>query len=239
MKRKVTAWLAVVACLASFSTTARAANIFLLGFDGFDYQNPNGNTNPDPTIGYLALGEGYRAVGRITSANPAYLSLDFVNNENTFYVGIAAGDLLVTARSYAAPFIQVDCSNGRVQYWEDPVIGGASNFQYGVNPPNATAPSTFIDGSLLLGGAMSNFSVTYDTDFNLGDWVANVCLDEGDALIYVPNDQRCGWIMAGQLGRPNPTIPQGYDNQVVGRCEIPESTPTTVKSWGAIKNLYR
>jgi hypothetical protein len=126
-----------------------------------------------------------------------------------------------------------------VRYFEDPVVGGASNATYGTNPPNATAPSTFIDGLLLLGGQMTDFHLTYDTDFNEGSWTANVCLDEGDALIYVPNEQRCGWIMAGQLGRPNPTIPQGYDNQVSGECRIPDVTPTTVRSWGSIKSLYR
>ncbi len=244
MKRKATAWLVVLACLAALPTSARAADLFLLGYNGFDYEDPNPVGGPLST-GYLALGEGYRMVGFITSANPAYLPLDFVNDENTVNVGDAgnSGDLVVTFRDFIDPFIVVNCSAGHVRFYQDPKVGGASNALYGVNPPNATAPSTFIDGVELLAGDLDNFSLTYDTDASDGttdgSWTANLNFFEGAMLVFIPFDQRQGWNLTGQLGFPNPTIPQGYANQTSGECRIPDTTPTTVKSWGSIKKLYR
>jgi hypothetical protein len=240
MKRKATAWLVTLTCLAALSVNARAADLFLLGYAGFDYEDPNPIGGPLAT-GYLALGEGYRMVGFITSVNPYYLILDFTNNENTVVVG-NPGELLVDTRNFIDPFIQVTCTTGHVRYYEDPSSGGASHALYGTNPPNATAPSSFSDGNEVLGGTMTSFSLTYDTDasdgFTDGSWTAMVNLDEGSQLNYVPPQQRSGWTMTGQLGYPN-AVPQGYANQTSGECRIPDTTPTTVKSWGNIKNLYR
>jgi hypothetical protein len=239
MMRGTSAWLAALACLAVFATCATAGELFLVGFAGYDYQDANPLQGPIETD-YLALTEGYRAIGFATSSNATYLGLDFVNNENTFTLGVdAATDLIVNYRDYTFPFIQVTCTDGRVRFYADPIVGGASHAIYGINPPNATAPSTFRDGNLVLGGVVTNFSLTYDVDFSQGSWVGNVCFDEGSALVNIPADQRCGWVMAGQLGRPNLTVPQGYDNQISGECLIPESTPTSVRSWGSIKQLYR
>lgn len=246
MKRKATAWLVTLTCLAALTVNARAADLFLLGYSGFDYEDPNTVGGP-PATGYLALGEGYRMVGFITSVNPYYLSLDFTNNENTVVVG-DPGELLVNFRNYIAPFIQVTCTDGHVRYYVDPAAGGVSHALYGTNPPNATAPSSFQDGptllpdlvnGLILGGQMTGFSLTYATDTNDGSWSATVNLNEGSQLTYIPPAQRAGWTMTGQLGRPNATVPQGYVNQTSGECRIPDTTPTTVKSWGNIKKLYR
>jgi len=233
MKRKATAWLVTLTCLAALTVNARAADLFLLGYTGFDYEDPNSS----PAT-YLDLGEGYRMVGFITSVNPYYLTLDFTNNENTVVVG-NPGELLVVARFFTFPLLAVNCSNGHVRYYEDPKVGGASNAIYGTNPPNATVPSTFSDGTELLGGDMIGFSLTYDTSTNDGSWSATVNLNEGTQLSYIPPAQRAGWQMTGLLGRPNATVPQGYVNQTSGECRIPDVTPTSVKTWGNIKSLYR
>ena len=42
-----------------------------------------------------------------------------------------------------------------------------------------------------------------------------------------------------RAGRPNGTVPVGYDNQLSGECRIPDATPTTHRTWGAVKALYR
>src|SRR5262249_39280506 len=119
MKRKATAWLVTLTCLAALSVNARAADLFLLGYTGFDYEDPNTVPGPPLSTNYLAMGEGYRMVGFITSVNPYYLTLDFTNNENTVVVG-NPGELLVNSRLFIAPFISLTCSNGHVRYYEDP-----------------------------------------------------------------------------------------------------------------------
>ncbi len=237
--RRATAWVTVLVCLLGLSGPARAADLFLLGFEGFDYEDPNPNTNSDPSIGYLDFMEGYRAVGFVTSANATFLTLDFTNDENTLYLGISPTDLIVVGRVYFAPFLILAFSDGRVQVWRDPVSGGASPATYGTAPSATTAPSTFSDGTEVLGGLVTNFTMTYDVTEEAGHWEGNVTWDEGTQLGNLQADQRAGWIMAGQLPPSPPPGRPGYHNQVSGECRIPESTPTTIKSWGSIKQLYR
>jgi len=142
-------------------------------------------------------------------------------------------------RFASGPFLSVSfANNGRGSYYADPLSGGTPA-TYGVNPPNATAPSTFIDGSERLTGDIDNFVLTFNFSTNQGNFSGNMTQDGGPDLIYIPTDQRAGWILGGLAGRPNGTVPTGYDNQVSGECRIPDATPSTHKSWGAVKALYR
>jgi hypothetical protein len=45
--------------------------------------------------------------------------------------------------------------------------------------------------------------------------------------------------MSGHAGRPNATVPDGYVNQLDGEIQIPSVTPTSHKTWGSLKALYR
>ncbi len=221
--------------LLVFSIVAAPAfaqtDVFLLGFTGFDYQDPN----PDPG-NYLAIGEGYRAVGFVTSFGDLLAPVtDMVANEYTFHLY----DLVVQTRFYDGAMIEVTFADaGRVRYFEDPKSGGTAA-QYGVNPPNGTAPPTFIDGTLVLGGRVDNFVVTYDYTFNEGSFVGNVAFDEGSLIGTIPPERRDGWTLGGLSGAPNNTVPQGYDHQISGECRIPGPTPATHRTWGAVKALYR
>jgi len=232
MKRK--AFLLLFTAIFAFAVPAFAQNHVLFAFQGFDYQDPNTNPNPDPATGYLDLGEGYKTVGFVTSVGSELDPYtDFTLNEYTFH----AFNLTVAARFYAGGFLEVDFNNGgRARYFQDPKSGG-THATYGVNPPNATSPSTFIDGTLQIGGSINSFILTYDFNLNQGNTSGSMNLDEGIQLVYVPVHN--GWTLAGLAGRPNGTVPTGYDNQLSGECRIPDATPTTHRTWGAVKALYR
>ena len=213
---------------------ANAEDILLLGFTGFDYEDPN--TNPGT---YLDLLEGYKVLGTLTSVG-SYLDpyVDPSVNEYTIYVR----DLTVNGRFFTFPNLTVTFFNGgRSSYYEDPIAGGTAA-NYGINPPNATAPSTFIDGAMQITGSVDNFVLTYNFTTKTGNFFGDMTLDGGPMLVYVPPGQRAGWILAGinDLGlNGNPSVPQGYDHQVDGECRIPGKTPATHKTWGAVKALYR
>ena len=228
MKRK--ALLLVFTAVMALATAARADE-FLLGFTGFDYQDPN--TNPGV---FYDLGEGYNFVGFVTSVGPLLDPyVDTSVNEYTFNIN----NLFVTSRTAFGTFLVVNFSNnGRGSYYADPLSGGTPG-TYGVNPPNATSPSTFTDGSMRLTGDIDNFVVTFDFSTNQGNFSGYMTQDGGPDLIYIPPSQRGGWTLGGLAGRPNGTIPTGYDDQVSGECRIPDATPTAHKSWGAVKSLYR
>jgi len=241
MKR--TALLLFFAALIAIPATASAqGDEFLLGFTGFDYETDNVG-GPDPTPGvYLQVGDNYELVGFVTSFGPLLTPwTDFSVEEYTIFMT----DLQVTTRSFFAGFLSCTFTNdARVRYYSDLIAGlGGTAGVYGTNPRNATAPSTFTDGdgsgTMQLGGDMDNFILIYNFNTNQGSWEADVCLDEGFYLTYIPPAQHCGWILGSQVGPPNPTIPTGYDNQIQGECRIPDATPTTHSSWGAVKALYR
>jgi hypothetical protein len=236
MKRK----LALLLCLVSFAfaVPARAADLFLLGFTGFDYEDPD-QADPDPDgATYLNVGDGYKAVGFITSFGSTLTP--YVNqstNEYTFHML----DLSVVQHDWDAPnqFLSVHFApNGRVRYFEDSNSGGTPG-TYGTNPPNGTAPGTFIDGTMILGGRLDDFVLFYDYSVNQGGFSGELTLDEGSDLVYISAPQRMGWLIGGQAGRPNATVPTGYDNQISGEARIPDATPSHTKSWGAVKALYR
>lgn len=232
MKRK--ALLLICALVSSLALAAPAfasdPDILLIGFTGFDYQDPN------PSGTYLDVGEGYKVVGFLTSAGPLIAPwIDTSTYEYTFHTY----DLTVTSRFFSAPFLTVVFgNNGRGRYYADDYsAGGFTAATYGTNPPNATSPSTFIDGSMRLGGDIDNFVLVYNYGTNSGNFSGDMTLDEGPDLIYIPSGQRGGWTLAGLA--TNPTVPAGYDHQVDGECRIPGKSPATHKTWGAVKALYR
>jgi hypothetical protein len=225
--------------------TATAQDELLLAFTGFDYETDNVG-GPDPTPGvYLAIGDRYEVVGFITSFGPLLDPWTDTSASSLEEYTLHMTGLEVQTRSFVAGFLACTFKpNGRVRYYSDLVVGlGGIPGVYGTNPRNATAPSTFTDGdgsgTMQLGGNITNFIFTYNFNTNQGAWNGDICLDEGFYLTYIPPAQWCGWILGAPLGPPNPTIPTGYDNQLQGECRIPDATPTTHSSWGAVKALYR
>jgi len=230
MKRRLL--LSFITALTLWALPVQAADVFLLGFAGFDYESPDGNPGT-----YLSLGEGYKAVGYITSVGPMltpYYDTDV--NEYTFYLF----NLTVTARFFDIPtqLLNIEfANNGRMRYYEDDKVAG-SNGVYGVNPPNATAAANFIDGTMVLGGDVDAFRLYYDFNFDQGGYSGAMDQDEGPYFTLGYVNPASGWTLGGLLGRPNGSIPQGYDNQLSGECRI-VPTETSQTTWGAIKRTYR
>ncbi len=217
--------------LASPAFATGSPDELLIGFTGFDYQDPN------PSSTYLDLGEGYKVVGFVTQSGPLLAPyIDTTSFEYTIYLR----DLLVNGRFFTFPNLTVTFNNGgRGSYYQDAFAPVGTHGTYGTNPPNATSPSTFIDGSERITGSVDNFVLVYDFSTNQGNFAGNMTLDGGPDLIYVPPSQRSGWVLGGLLGAPNPSIPAGYDHQVDGECRIPGKTPAAHHTWGALKALYR
>jgi len=118
-------------------------------------------------------------------------------------------------------------------------VDGGTQALYGVYPPNATTPSTFTDGTVILGGHIEDLVLSYDEVANQGGFTGHIGFDEGTLLGQIPVAQRDGWTLSGLAGRPNPTIPYGYDHQISGECRIPGPVSAAHRTWGALKALYR
>lgn len=231
---RLKAILLLLIAAAAFAAPASATTNYnlLFAFTGFDYENPNPSTGV-----YLDLGEGYNEVGFVTQFG-GYLT-PYINTSTTEYTNSITG-LTVIARFFSGGFLECDFANGgRARYYEDSKSTGTPAV-YGINPPNATSPSTFVDGTVGLGGSVDNFilDINYNTSPVSGTFQGTMTLDEGSELIYIPAGSRSGWTLGGTAGEPNPTVPAGYVNQVTGQCQV-QVTPTEHKTWGAIKALYR
>lgn len=212
--------LALVA--VAMIATAAFANVFLLDFAGYDYWDPF--TMPIDTIGNC-----YNAVGMVPQVNDSYLTFDYSLNEYTFSlqgVCLSAVDTVGTRVVYGF-------TGGTFDVYCDLLAGGTAA-DYGTNPPNATAPSSFEDGECVLGGDLSNFEITVDMGTGNADLYGNVTLVRGTQLGNIPVEQRNGWTLAG-LRAGAPGTPDGYFWQIDGQLFIDAPVPVEESSWGSLK----
>lgn len=233
MKRK--AVLLLMAATFAFASAAKADNITLLGFTGFDYVQANPNPG-GAAPGFLQTGDAYHAVGFVTSFHSMLTGVVTpATQEYTFFLDNATA----TTSSYVNDVLEVTFSNNAsVTVYEDARFGGTAAV-YGVNPPNATAPSTFIDGTNALTADVDNLTLVYDYNTAQGNFEGTATLVGGSKLFAIPPAQRGGWVLGGLAGAPNATVPAGYVNQVNGEIQIPGATSATQKTWGSLKALYR
>lgn len=230
--QRLSRWV-LLAALVSFAVPAQSATReFLCGFTGFDYVLPAVPGGPGIPTPFLALNDEYCAVGFITSMSPLLAGVTNAADEHTFHLSEA----MASSIYWDGFVLEVTFApHARFRIYEDV----NHNAAYGVNPVNATAPSTFTDGTLILGADITNLVLVYDYTQNQGNFDCSAALDEGSQLGVVPVPQRAGWVMSGTAGRPNNTIPDGYVNQLSGEVQIPTVVPAAHRSWGSLKDLYR
>lgn len=236
MKRR--AWLLLLAAV-TFAAPAYAQTQTLFGFTGFDYVEttaPGGlAARPTNAPDFLQVTDSYHAVGFITSFSAILVGPDLGANEYTFHLY----DATVATSTLVGDFLEVSFQdNARVRAFEDSRTTGTPGV-YGINPPNATSPSSFEDGGLILGADVDQLVLIYDYSTSQGNFLGNANLDEGAYLGQIPPGLQAGWIMSGLAGRPNATVPEGYVNQLSGELVIPTATNSRHGSWGSIKRLYR
>ena len=109
-----------------------------------------------------------------------------------------------------------------------------SNHDYGINPPNATSPSTFTDGiSPYLDGVFTDFTMTFNEATASGSFVGGLSFTGGDVYPLLASTD--GWTFGANIANVSPA---GYDLQMNGDVFL---TVISVEddSWGGIKSLYR
>ncbi len=227
MKKKAIAFLLGMFALNVGFTPAAGAAQLLFDYVGYDYESPD----PDPTQ-FGEIGSGYVSLGEVPVLF-APLVFNTVANEYTYVIS----GLTAVTRQVVGPFIIVDYAGGMLDVYEDSRTLGTP-YDFGVNPPNATAPSTFVDGTHYLSGALTNFRFVFNTVDNSGSFEANYQVVGGSQLSNVPADLRSGWTFAGTTSNEL-NMPAGYDHQVDGQVLVEQVVPTKDKSWGALKANYR
>ena len=212
--------------IASSPWTARAQTL-LFDYVGFDYENP------DPNPGTFGeAGSGYVSLGFVPGLF-APLVADTSSNQYTYVI---SGMLLTSSVSFP-PYLVLNYSAGTLSIYEDSKATG-TDADYGVNPPNGTAPADFTDGNLYLQGTLLPFQVILNTSNGTGSFEGTFNATGGSNLGDIPPAHRSGWTFAGLSGNAT-NIPTGYAHQVDGQTFIFTPTRSSSVTWGKLKSIYR
>jgi len=110
-----------------------------------------------------------------------------------------------------------------------------SNADYGVNPPNATSPSTFTDGfSTYLDATFDDFTLTFNVATFTGSFVGGLTFTGGDVFPLL--DDPTGWTFGANIAGFSP---EGYNLELNGEVFLQGPSSVDASTWGSIKSLYR
>jgi hypothetical protein len=215
--KKVT--ILFTALLALAATTAYAQEEVILHMSGNSWET--GGFPPSD------LGDEFQAVGILNDIeNP------LVWDTNTYSYTWHVDDLLSIGEVVMGTTRIVTYGGGNLTVYVDFL---PSNHDYGVNPPNATSPSTFSDGiSTYLDGFFTDFTLTFNHATNTGSFVGTLNFTGGDVFPLL--DETEGYTFGSDIAGFSPN---GYDLELNGDVYFYASVGVEANSWGAIKSLYR
>ncbi|HEY2956475.1 MAG TPA: hypothetical protein VGK89_14645 [Candidatus Eisenbacteria bacterium] len=215
-----------LACLGM--VPAARAQQLLFDYVGFDYEDP---VLVPGTFG--GIGNGYVGLGEVP-----VLASPLVSDQSTYEYTYVLTGLTATSRIVGGSFVVISYTGpGTLTVYEDSRSTGTP-FDYGSNPPNPTAPSSFNDGTAILVGAITDFRYVLNTATGSGSYDATFEVVGGTQYGNIPADERNGWTFAGATGNTS-SIPPGYAHQVDGQTLLRLPTPVHVGSWGELKRKYR
>jgi hypothetical protein len=220
-----TPFVLLLAAILGFAAVAQAqTSTEIIDFVGYAWED-GGFLPSNP-------GDELNIVGN-TDMIDAVFGVNLVNDEVTIWVT----DLISTGAVDLGGYYGITYVGGTIEVWQDP----SQNHLFGTFPPNGTAPSTFVDGNLLLGGTLDSFVLYYVPGAASGSYDANVTWTAGSALSTVLGIQNDGFTFGGVLDEPlaGPTIPDGYDLQVDGEVQVKVIISVEDKTWSGVKGLYR
>lgn len=211
-------WLGL---LAMGLVVPAAAQVASLDYVGFGWED-GGFPPSDP-------GDVLNFVGVVATADQIF-GLDFGAHETTIHLYdlVSTGEFDIGGGTTMIPY-----SGGMLDIYTDPSFNAA----WGTMPPNATAPSTFTDGTLFFRGAFTSCTLfmaatgggSYEGTLNgiSGTLIDEFCED----CVYT-----WGGAFSTDVGAQ---IPEGYDLQMDGIFEIDISVDTEPTSWDSMKALFR
>lgn len=222
MTRKLPALTALAVCLAVGAAGAENA---IIDFQGYAWET--GGFPPSDMDDVLSI------VGVVDSLDPRF-NINLALTEVTLY----ATDLVSQGQvDVGGGVLAVSYSGGTIELYDDPT----RDHDYGIDPPSATAPPTFVNGTLFLGGTLDQFSLFLDTTSGSGAYEAWCHFNAGTGLATLNQIDADGYTFGGVLTSTavGQNIPQGYDLQVDGLIEVFVRVSVEPKTWGSVKEMYR
>lgn len=225
--------LAVLAAIA-FSATAQAG--VPIDWDPIFFYAPASSTPSNQPAGNALNG-----VGTVSKFDAPFADLDATDptREYTIYVYGLSSLGTTTIGAPGLQFYTTNYSGGSIEIYEDL----SPDADYGTNPPNGTAPSTFTDGTLILKGDFTRFIVqTNDfTQFQVGNAEGDINWNGGSLLArtFVNGGQPCPGLFTGGLTWRTSVVIPGYLFRHDGKIDLNCPTPAENSTWGKVKANYR
>jgi hypothetical protein len=243
MKRKIGV-AALLGLLTTFSlaTSAMAqcgtGPMIVLNTNTFAYETVA------PGAPYLsASGSTLTVVGLAQLFCTPFLDLNPASADTEYTVvfsGLVSGG--TTTNHVGSTFIYTThYSGGQFGFYQDhPKNAPTSAAAMPANPPNAVVPANYQDGTLILSGTFSGFTVQVTqtgTNPANGSWLTNFQFTGGSLFSRVST---LGTALAQGNFCVTGCLPPagGYSAQLDGKFDSP-TTPAHSSTWGAIKQLYR
>ncbi|HKQ57574.1 MAG TPA: hypothetical protein VJY35_06875 [Candidatus Eisenbacteria bacterium] len=224
--------IAVALSLCSAVRPASAAP--LIDWDPVYYWEAGATTTPAPNSN---PGGQLNVVGTISAfGGPlADLNANIPAREYTLHItGLTSGGTTVipvgTNNFYFTPYTSV----GTIDIYEDLT----PDADFGINPPNGTAPSTFTDGTVILTGTVSGFfwQANDFSGFSSGNSEGDITWTGGTRF----NDVNpCPSLFTGGLTWLPSLLIDGYLFRHDGKIDLECPTGTRNTTWGRMKSLYR
>jgi len=231
MKKWMMLSLAFAGCLGLGSGALAQTNA-MLDFTSFLYESGPNDLYPEfhSLAGEIMTCVGYiENVGSELDWDRNQVELTFVMTDlvsqgemeypgNLNYIMYTGGSLDIVAQRYDDPAYTLP--------------------DYGIDPPNATAPSTFWDGEIYLHGVFTSFYMTYYPTLHAGNFEGHLVWTSGTQLDAMYPDP-VGYTLSGTVDPFGAPVPQGYALEADGHISFDAAIGVEESSLGQVKNLYR
>lgn len=194
---------------------------------------------PGATFNNSVVNSELKIVGIISAFGPplGFLDANDPTKDFTFYIYGLISNGTVTIGPPATQFYTTTYTGGTIEIYE----GTPRDAVFDPNPPNANVPSTFVNGTLLLSGTVSNFFTQTNnfTPFMTGNSEGNITWTGGSLIGHVGGQAPCPALFTGGMTwLPSVNI-AGYLFRHDGKIDHECPTPTRSSTWGRMKSLYR
>ena len=187
------------------------------------------------------IGGEFKMVGIVSMFDDPlqFLNANDPTKEYTFYLHGLISQGTVAGGPPATTFYETHYTGGVIELYEDTSPEPAA---FDPNPPNATVPANFTDGTLILHGTFSSFVVQANnfTAYDVGNIEGNITWDGGTLLDHMRRvgGELCPGLFTGGSTWYPTLIPPGYIYRHDGKIDLQCPTPTQKSTWGSIKALY-
>ena len=225
----------ILATLAALMISGSAQAGPVIDWDPIFFYAP-----PTSTFNNQPAGNALWGVGTVSKFDAPLQFLDASDptKEYTIYMYGFSSLGTSTIGPPATQFYTTDYSGGTIEIYED--LSPDAN--YGTNPPNATAPSTFVDGTLILKGDFTSFTVQTNnfTSFQTGNAEGDIDWNGGTLVALMSQGgEECPGLFTGGLTWRTSLLMPGYLFRHDGKIDLQCPTPAEPSTWGKVKANYR